>query len=102
MPRPPDNGRGRGTNTPASNLQQTTPAPTRTTTALSLPDRGDAHCPRCACRCGCHRPPEPPYVWVPPRPGSWEWSGYLAELSAELGTLEAAYAAVDPLVVAAA
>jgi hypothetical protein len=40
MPRPPDNGRGRGTDTPASNLQQTTtPAPTRTTTALSLPDR---------------------------------------------------------------
>jgi len=38
MPRPPDNGRGRGTDTPASNPQQTTPAPTRTTTNLSLPD----------------------------------------------------------------
>jgi hypothetical protein len=32
---------------------------------------------------------------------SWEWSGYLAELSAHLGSLEAAYAAVDPRVVAA-
>lgn len=38
MPKRPDNGRGRGTDTPASNLQQPTPAPTRTTTALSLPD----------------------------------------------------------------
>jgi hypothetical protein len=62
----------------------------------------NGHCPRCACRCDCHRPPpEPPYVRVPPLPGSWEWSGFLAELSAELGSLEAAYAAVDPQAVAA-
>jgi hypothetical protein len=71
-------------------------------TVAILPDQADAHCPRCSCRCRCHRPPpEPPYVPVPPRPGSWEWSGYLAELSVELGSLEAAYAAVDPRVVVA-
>jgi hypothetical protein len=67
-----------------------------------LPDRANRHCQECACRCRCHRPPpEPPYVRIPPQPGSWEWSGYLAELSADLGSLEAAYAAVDPQVVAA-
>jgi hypothetical protein len=64
-------------------------------TRESLPFGG--HCPDCRCRCRCHTPlPEPPVAYTPPRPGAWEWSGYLAELSADLGSLEAAYAAVDP------
>jgi hypothetical protein len=68
---------------------------------MRVPDPHD-HCPACVCRCHCHRPLlELPSVPAPPRPGSWEWSGYLAELSAELGSLEAAYAAVDPRVMAA-
>jgi hypothetical protein len=67
---------------------QAEPAPTSTRDSLS-------HCPDCRCRCGCHRPPEPPIPYCPPRPGSTEWSGYLAGLSADLGSLVAAYAAVE-------
>ena len=77
------------------------PGPAPTTTATNgkpiLPDQDDAHCPRCACRCDCHRPPpEPPYVWIPPEPGSPFFMAHLAELA----SLEAAYAAVAPRVVA--
>jgi hypothetical protein len=76
MPRPPE----------TRTEPVTTPAPPRTTTTgkqfgAILPDRRDAHCPRCACRCRCHRPPpEPPYVSAPPEPGAPFWSAWLAEL----------------------
>jgi hypothetical protein len=64
------------------------------TSSLSL--SSGRHCERCRCRCGCHRPPpEPPMASTPPRPGSSEWSGYLAGLSADLGSLAAAYGAVE-------
>jgi hypothetical protein len=98
MPGPPERRTGPGTTAPTPPLQ----VPTPISTTEMLPDLGGGYCRRCVCCCCRHRPPpEPPYVWIPPRPGSWEWSGYLAELSAELGSLEAAYAAVDPRGVAA-
>ena len=77
MPRPPDRERGPGRHTEA-------PRPADTTAervAAILPDRGDEHCPRCACRCRCHRPPpEPPCVLVPPEPGSPFYCAWLAEV----------------------
>lgn len=75
MPAPPDNGEGRAPR------QRPGPATTTMTySAIILPDRADGHCIRCACRCRCHRPPpEPPYVWVPPEPGSPFYSAWLAE-----------------------
>jgi hypothetical protein len=44
---------------------------------------------------GAQAEPEPQYVSRPPEPGSPAWSGYLAELSGELGSLAAAYAHVE-------
>jgi hypothetical protein len=38
---------------------------------------------------------EPEYMAQPPEPGSPAWSGHLAELSAQLGSLAAAYAHVE-------
>jgi hypothetical protein len=58
------------------------------------------HCPRCICRCRCHRPPEQPVWVVPPTPGDPFWSAHLAALSVELGDLAAAYAAIDGRVAA--
>jgi hypothetical protein len=72
-----DNGEGRAPR------QQPGPASTFTATngPLMVPDQGDGHCPRCSCRCRCHRPSsEPPYIVVPPRPGEPFYSAYLAEL----------------------
>ena len=54
-----------------------------------------AHCPDCRCRCRCHQPPRPdppPLAEPPPRPGEPGWSGYVAALSYQVGSLEAAYA----------
>jgi hypothetical protein len=60
------------------------PGPASTFTATNgtamLPDQGDGHCLRCSCRCRCHRPPEPPYIVAPPRPGEPFYSANLAEL----------------------
>jgi hypothetical protein len=75
---------------------RTVPAPTSTTESLASAD----HCPRCACRCRCHRPPEQPVRVVPPKPGDPFWSAHLAALSFELGDLAAAYAAVEGRVAA--
>jgi hypothetical protein len=58
------------------------------------------HCPRCVCRCRCHRSPEQPVRVVPPRPGDPFWSAHLAALSFELGDLAAAYTAVEGRVAA--
>ena len=71
----PDNGEGRAPR------QRPGPATTITTYSnLILPDRGDEHCPWCACRCRCHRPPpEPPYIPATPEPGSPFFSAWLAE-----------------------
>jgi hypothetical protein len=67
-----DNGEGRAP------LKRPGPAPT--TTAMILPDQGDGHCPRCDCRCCCHRTrPEPPLVSTPPRPGEPFYMSWLAE-----------------------
>jgi hypothetical protein len=53
------------------------------------------HCPRCVCRCRCHRPPELPVRVVAPKPGDPFWSAHLAALSVEFGDLAAAYATVE-------
>jgi hypothetical protein len=92
----PDDGEGRAPR------QRPGPA-ARTTTTYSpaiLPDQADKHCPRCVCRCRCHRRPELPVRAVPPRPGDPFWSAHLAALSFELGDLAAAYAAVERRVAA--
>ena len=72
-----DNDEGRA----PRQLPGLTPTITATYGKPILPDQGDEHCPRCSCRCRCHRPPpDPPYVWVPPRPGEPFYCAYLAEL----------------------
>ena len=87
----PGNGEGRGHLNPGL-----TPTTTATNGTVIVLDASDRHCDRCRCRCDCHRPPpEPPVVYTPPQPGSWEWSGYLAGLSADLGSLAAAYGAIE-------
>jgi hypothetical protein len=58
------------------------------------------HCPRCICRCRCHRPPEQPVRIVLPKPGDPFWSAHLAALSFELGDLAAAYVAAEGRVAA--
>jgi hypothetical protein len=52
------------------------------------------HCHACRCRCRCHQPPrpDPPSAEMPPQPGEPGWSGYVAALSAKVGSLEGAYA----------
>jgi hypothetical protein len=72
VPAPPDNGEGRAPR------QRPGPASTFTAT-YGKPILPDEHCPRCACRCRCHQPPEPPYIVVPPRPGEPFYSASLAE-----------------------
>jgi hypothetical protein len=71
-------------------------SPSTTTDSLA----SATHCPRCVCRCRCHRPPEQLVRVVPPRPGDPFWCAHLAALSFELGDLAAAYAAVEGRVAA--
>ena len=81
------NGGGRsapwrpGRNAPATPRSEATPSIT-------------AHSDGCRCRCRCHLPPRPdppPLADPPPHPGEPGWSGYVAALSYQAGSLEAAY-----------
>jgi hypothetical protein len=97
--RPPDK-RERPAATPG--VPQKVIARGPTVSLAELADRLDARLDEVRCRCGpcpVHRPqpePEPECRPAPPpMPGDPFWSAELAELAAELGSLEAANRAVN-------